>query len=206
MSNDFLETIATAGKIPFGDLAIIVAIVFFAIIVLFWLNTTPTRHAWRIRKSQWVLKQIRLIADERGPAAQFAFLRSKAVDPFVFEEAILSALNYRKIKIKRNRRYTGDGGIDGMAWSQGKLILIQAKLYSGHIAPKHVEEFVLLCKRRRAYGLFVHSGRTGPASKLFVSPGLDIVSGERLLKLLGGDPITLFPGGLQIKTSMLGER
>jgi len=167
---------------------------------LCWLTAKPVRHAWRIRKAEWVLKQLKVLAETSGPAAQFGFLRSKAVDPFTFEEAILSALKERKLKIRRNHRYTGDGGIDGKAWWQGKLILIQAKLYSGHITPKHVEDFNRLCKRKRACGLFVHSGRTGPGSKLHTSQTLDIVSGERLLKLLEGRPITLFPGGLQIKT------
>lgn len=169
-------------------------------IILSWLFIKPKRHAWRIRKAGWVLKRLKEIANESGPAAQFGFLRSRAVDPYTFEETILSALKVRKIKIKRNHRYTGDGGIDGKAWWNGKLILIQAKLYSGHIVAKQVKEFSLLCERRRAHGLFVHSGRTGPASKIHASPTLDIVSGERLLQLLCGEPMTLFPRGLKIKT------
>lgn len=169
-------------------------------LVLCWITAKPARHAWRIRKAGWVLRRLQELALESGPAAQFGFLRSKAVDPFTFEEAILSALQARKIKIRRNHRYTGDGGIDGTAWWQGKLILIQAKLYSGHITPKHVEEFTLLCQRRRALGLFVHSGRTGPGSRLHSSATFDIVSGERLLKLLEGKPVTLFPSGLRITT------
>tara|TARA_R110002072_G_scaffold301723_1_gene482157 strand:- start:13422 stop:14021 length:600 start_codon:yes stop_codon:yes gene_type:complete len=163
-----------------------------------WLTAKPVRHAWRIRKADWVLKRIKELSSESGPAAQFGFLRSKAVDPFTFEEAILSALKNRKIKIKRNHRYTGDGGIDGTAWWNGKLILIQAKLYSGHITPKHVKEFDILCKKRRAHGLFVHSGKTGPGSWKHINQTLDIVSGGRLLKLLEGEPVTLFPNGLTI--------
>lgn len=163
-----------------------------------WLTAKPIRHAWRIRKANWVLRRLREIAEESGPAAQFGFLRSDVVDPFTFEEAILTALQRRKMKIRRNRRYTGDGGIDGMAWWRGKLILIQAKLYSSHINPKHVEEFAAICKRRRAIGLFVHSGKTGPLSKSFRDEALDIVSGDRLLQLLVGSEMILFPGGLKI--------
>lgn len=164
-----------------------------------WLSAKPIRHAWRIRKANWVLRRLREIAEESGPAAQFGFLRSAAVDPFTFEEAILTALQRRKMKIRRNRRYTGDGGIDGMAWSRGKLILIQAKLYSSHITPKHVKEFAAVCKHRKALGLFVHSGKTGPLSKSFRDDALDIVSGDRLLQLLVGSEMILFPDGLKIK-------
>lgn len=163
-----------------------------------WLTAKPIRHAWRIRKASWVLRRLSEIAVESGPAAQFGFLRSAAVDPFTFEEAILTALQQRKMKIRRNRRYTGDGGIDGMAWWRGRLILIQAKLYSSHITPKHVEEFAAICKQSKALGLFVHSGKTGPLSRSFRDEALDIVSGDRLLQLLVGSEIILFPSGLKI--------
>ena len=90
---------------------------------LCWLTAKPVRHAWRIRKAEWVLKQLKVLAETSGPAAQFGFLRSKAVDPFTFEEAILSALKERKLKIRRNHRYTGDGGIDGKAWRQDEEVV-----------------------------------------------------------------------------------
>lgn len=140
-----------------------------------------------------VLRKLQKLGEASGPGSQMAYLRSKAVDPFVFEEAILTALRERGLRIRRNKRYTGDGGIDGNAWIGKQRVLIQAKLYTNHIAPADVREFARLCQRHRAMGLFVHSGRTGPASRKQLTDELDIVSGERLLQLLCGDPLRLFP-------------
>ena len=166
-------------------------------LVLLKILTRRPRHHWRIKKASWVLKRLREIGLESGPAAQFGFMRSKAVDPFTFEEAILTALKSRGIKIKRNRRYTGDGGIDGTAWLKGNLMLVQAKLYRGHINPQDVRDFCSLCEDKKAYGLFVHSGRTGPMSKECISPMLDIISGNRLLQFLEGRAMKLFPAAPQ---------
>ena len=186
------------NEIPVSAWVICAASILYLLLLL---PKKSKKHTWRIRKADKVLKKLKVISAEKGEAAQFLFLRSTAVDPFTFEEAILTALKEKNIRIKRNRKYTGDGGIDGMAWWKGKPILIQAKLYSGHISQKHVESFSHLCKKRKALGLFVHSGRTGRASRSHLHPELDIISGERLLKLLCGDSVTLFPHSLQITIS-----
>ena len=162
-------------------------------LVLLKILTRRRRHHWRIKKASWFLRRLREIGLESGPAAQFGFMRSKAVDPFTFDEAIFTALKSRGVKIKRNPRYTRDGGIDGTAWWGGNLMLIQAKLYRGHINPQDVRDFRSLCEGTKAYGLFVHSGRTGPMSKDCISSTLDIISGDRLLNFLEGRAMMLFP-------------
>ena len=165
----------------------------FSIIVIVWLLAwRKPPHAWRIHKSYRILSKLEQIGVQSGPAAQFGYLRSKSVDPYTFEEAILSALKNHGLKIKRNRRYSGDGGIDGRAWHKGRLILIQAKLYRHHVAKKDVEQFCGLCKRRKALGLFVHSGRTGKGAKIFFDDRVKVVSGERLLRFLAGDHFPFF--------------
>ena len=123
------------------------------------------------------------------PQAQFGYLR--VTNPFVFEEMILSALKQQGHSITRNRRYTGDGGIDGRAKINNKRVLIQAKRYKSHINRQHVIDFVLLCKKYRCYGLFVHTGRTGKAARQAAnSEYVDIVSGDRLLSLMTGKGFT----------------
>lgn len=166
--------------------------------LIVWLTAKPAKHAWRIRKASRVLDTFARIGLEQGPAAQFGYLRSKSVDPYTFEEAILTALLEKGAKIRRNLRYTGDGGIDGQAWVKGKRILVQAKLYKNHINPAHVEEFARLCQKKKCLGLFVHSGKTGPASRKHTAELLDIVSGDRLIKLLTKGNITLFPFSHQL--------
>jgi hypothetical protein len=99
------------------------------------------RHWHTIRRADRALKQLERIGREGGAARQFGYLRSAAVSAFCFEEMILTALKRRGLKIRRNKRYTGDGGIDGRFWADGQLILIQAKLYRDHIKPQDVEDF-----------------------------------------------------------------
>lgn len=187
--NNFIEKVdgfVSSLPLPWWVWAILVAVVFYN------LTVKPSRHAWRIRKASKILSKLKKIGVESGAAAQFGYLRSKSVDPFTFEEAILTALHDKKIKIRRNKRYTGDGGIDGRCWINGKQVLIQAKLYKGHITPQHVRDFVSICRRKRAYGLFVHSGKTGPASREHKKDDFEIVSGDVLLRLLCGGPVKLF--------------
>ena len=66
----------------------------------------------------------------------------------------VAKLKKRGFKIIRNKRYTGDGGIDGRAYKNDQHYLIQAKRYRKHINPAHVTEFAEICKRRKGKGLF----------------------------------------------------
>ncbi len=132
------------------------------------------RHLKRIKKLQ-------------KPDHQVAYLRK--VNPFVFEEMILTAIKRQGHQIKRNKRYTGDGGIDGRCFIKGKEYLIQAKRYSNHINAQHVIEFAGICKRHNAKGLFVHTGKTGAKSKdVAHRTNIEMISGERLLNLLLNKP------------------
>ncbi|MCW1113525.1 restriction endonuclease [Escherichia coli] len=86
----------------------------------------------------------------------------------------------------RNKRYTGDGGIDGQVIIGKYRYLIQAKRYRGHIALQHVQEFEKLLKRHNCRGLFCHTGKTGAGSKSvsIASERMEIISGQRLIDLL----------------------
>ena len=85
---------------------------------------TNSRHLMLVALSHVSLWRLRRIKE---PGRQIHYLRQ--VNPFLFEEMILTALKRHGFKIKRNRRYTGDGGIDGQAWWNGQHYLIQAKRY-----------------------------------------------------------------------------
>lgn len=128
-------------------------------------------------------RYLKTLAELETPQDQFYYLRG--LNAFVFEEMILTALKKHGFKIIRNKRYTGDGGIDGRAYKNDQHYLIQAKRYRKHINPAHVTEFAEICKRRKGKGLFVHTGRTGAMSRE-ITRGVDIemISGDRLLKLL----------------------
>lgn len=144
------------------------------------------------RRADQVLKEIRALNMKADGAKMFGLMRS--MPPFAFEEMILTALSDRGFKIKRNRWYMGDGGLDGQFWIERQRVLIQAKRYRNHIERLHVEDFARLCARRGCKGIFVHTGRTGKKSKeeADAHPHIEIISGQALLNLFAGRRLVLF--------------
>jgi len=109
----------------------------------------------------------------------------RKVDPFLVEELVLTAFEAQGHRIRRNLRYTGDGGIDGRCWIDGRLHLIQVKRYGRYIKSEDVRAFCQLCKEANAAGLFIHTGRTGPGAVRATTPDVRMISGARLLQILG---------------------
>ena len=144
-----------------------------------------TLHKANIEKARKLTGTIRSIKNNR---ARLSYLRK--IDPYVFEELVLNSLSNSGYRIQRNDRYSGDGGIDGKVISRGGVILIQSKRYSNHINASDVKDFARVCKQNKSYGLFVHTGRTGRLAKQHKSKNIDIISGERLLKLVCKSRVT----------------
>lgn len=121
-----------------------------------------------------------------GDGQRMRYLRK--INPYVFEELLLLALERQGLTVVRNTSYSGDGGIDGQVIIDGEHWLIQAKRYSRAITPVHVRDFDLLLERYSRRGFFIHTGRTGQLSRIAssASPHLHIISGQRLLDLLAG--------------------
>ncbi|WP_312352558.1 restriction endonuclease [Sphingobacterium siyangense] len=132
-------------------------------------------------KSKNILKKINAFPFEEQ---RMAYLRK--IDPFVFEELLLDAFESKGFKVIRNKRYTGDQGIDGVVWKAGQKYLIQAKRYKGHIKLKHITEFSDLVETHDCQGLFCHTGKTGLGSKTAskVNGKIIIISGSTLLDLI----------------------
>lgn len=150
---------------------------------------TP-KHRANIREANNIIKNMRNSTSGYSRAQLMHQLRQ--IDPFVFEEVLLTCLQERGFKVKRNRRYTGDGGIDGIFFTPAKeKFLIQAKRYADTINPQHVKHFVEIVKRERAAGgYFIHTGRTGLASKVnLMASTVEIISGNKLLNFLLGLPL-----------------
>ena len=97
--------------------------------------------------------------------------------PFVFEELLLHCFKEQGYQVVRNERYTGDDGIDGRLYKDGKLYFVQAKRYSGLIQSAHVREFEAVIQKFGADGgFFVHTRRTGHKSRgVFRQAGSKIV-------------------------------
>lgn len=154
-------------------------IVFITLCIIIIFRQTSSRHDRKIRTANKVYLRLQKIP---SPQKKMAYIRK--VDPFVFEELILTAFKLSGHKIKRNKRYTGDGGIDGQVWIDNQLFLVQAKRYKGSINPAHVTEFSRIVRNHpSAQGLFIHTGRTGLQSKKNAK-NVFFISGSKLIELL----------------------
>lgn len=144
------------------------------------------RHKRNIATAWRVYDRLNAIAQEKPTNETehrwfFSYLRQ--VDPFVFEELVLIALRNKGFRISRNRRYTGDGGIDGKAAKDGTLYLIQCKRYAGYISRQDVLDLERIARRKKAAGLFIHTGKAGQFSSEELQH-VTIIGGERLYSLI----------------------
>lgn len=138
-----------------------------------------TKHLAKIRGAKKISKAINRIQNDNS-GWLFSYLRK--IDPFVFEELILLTFRKYGFRIKRNKRYTHDGGIDGRVKKNGEKFLVQAKRYSGNINPEHVNDFIKTCRCYRVRGYFIHTGKTSFEIKEIMknNPQIKIISGEKI--------------------------
>ena len=145
-------------------------------------------HLPKIILSYWALNRLATIGENKGVKQQFFYLWK--CSPYLYEEMILTAIKKSGHRIKRNSRYSSDGGIDGQCWIEGRHYLIQAKRYSSHITTSHVKEFNHICKKRGKFGLFIHTGKTGKGSWIAKGKHIEIISGRNMIDLLESKSIT----------------
>lgn len=144
------------------------------------------KHQQYIRLAALVLKRLR----DRSTVVQLpeALGILRRMNPYAFEELLLTCCHEQGWEIERNFRYTGDGGLDGRVTIALKLYLIQAKRYRGYINPKHIHDFYKVIQREKAYGgFFIHSGKTGElAQELLREYQISLLSGQRLVDFVLG--------------------
>lgn len=169
-------------------LAVFASAAVLALLTLIFRTFRKSRRARRHRK--YIRKSVELVKMFRswGTGAEariFGYLRK--VNPMVFEELVLTCLENAGVVVKRNRRYTGDGGVDGIFYLDDVCWLVQAKRYSSAINPAHVRAFVKKCNGRP--GMFIHTGRTGSKSYSYLEQNVVLVSGNRLITFILGSPL-----------------
>lgn len=145
------------------------------------------RHSHNQKKAKQVLAKLKSFNGEYRDGQVFSYLRK--IDPFVFEELLLNAFEAKGFKALRNKRYTGDGVIDGrLIDRENNLILIQAKRYTNHINKSHIQEFTALVAAdpKAQQGFFVHTGKTGKSIYDLLPPSghIRIISGKKLIDLI----------------------
>lgn len=176
--------------VPIGASLLLLMLVYSRWIAARLRRLLGLRKPGQIRRERAAGRVLKRLTTLDRPEKRLAYLRK--IDPFTFEELVLTAFARRGQKIQRNRRYTGDGGIDGQVWINGKRYLIQAKRYRNHINARHVRDFCALVDQQEAWGIFVHTGRTGKQSRTLADEHerVTIISGRRLLKLLAPNSST----------------
>lgn len=140
-------------------------------------------HKYKIHSSRKILRKINSFEGEHKAAWMMSYL--KKIDPYVFEELLLTAFQKQGFSIIRGERYSGDNGIDGKIYKDNQLYLIQAKRYSGYIKKQHIQDFIEAVNQHNASGFFIHTGITGENifSKV-KGTNVEVLSGRRLIKLL----------------------
>lgn len=143
---------------------------------------SKSRHVRYLKKAKKTLSLLQ--KDKLTPGQAFSYLRR--TNPYVFEELVLLGFSENGYEVQRNKSYSGDGGIDGRVVKDGQEYLVQCKRYSKHINLKHVQEFARLCREKAKEGFFVHTGKTGRASRLSAHEfgNVEIISGYKLLNFL----------------------
>ena len=116
----------------------------------------------------------------------------RKMNPYAFEELLLTCCHKQGWEIERNFRYTGDGGIDGRLTIALKLYLIQAKRYQGYINPKHIHDFHRVIQGKEAVGgFFIHTGRTSLSKELLREYRITLLSGQRLVDFVLGQKLKI---------------
>ncbi|MBC8947029.1 restriction endonuclease [Xenorhabdus indica] len=179
-----LRAIVTENPLFFLMLGVLFLCVVLAIshAIEKFFSKKSTKHRNYYKTAEEVLKKLPRL---RNNVSRLNYLRQ--INPYVFEELLLLAFQKQGFKVKRNKSYSGDGGIDGKVWIEGKCFLIQSKRYSQAINPKHIQEFGEVLKCMNCEGFFIHTGRTGGKSIYHsINYPIYIISGKRLLNLLSG--------------------
>ncbi|NCQ51928.1 restriction endonuclease [archaeon] len=146
-------------------------------------------HLYRIKKVKQVIKKLHEINKIPNSGGRIInYLRK--INPYVFEELVLTVIENSNIHVIRNKRYSGDGGIDGIFKIKQGKVLVQCKRYGGYINNKDVIELTRLVKEKKYYfGIFVHTGKTGDKSKATIKLEKNVIfiSGSLLVSLILGE-------------------
>lgn len=142
-------------------------------------------HRANVLRSRKVLRTLRSFVEPGCAARSLVYLRR--IEPLIFEEVIMSALEDAGVLVLRSCRYSGDGGVDGAFWCPEEgWTAVQSKRYSAHIDRQHVERFADVVRRLRyAGGFFAHTGRSGAGVyEILHGNGIILFSGDRLIELI----------------------
>ncbi len=163
-----------------------------------WMSLCAAWHSWRRHgfrrlRASWSAAQLAAIGrmDSRStdPSRRIQYLRQ--MDPFVFEEMVLDTFQRHGWTVVRNRRYTGDGGIDGRVYNGGDWYGVQCKRIRGDVLLHVLLKFERDLKRNGLRkGFFVHTGRLAATAFENTPPCITVISPPQVVEWIGsGLPI-----------------
>lgn len=158
---------------------IVGACITLILFVIFGRKTKNKKHQLKIKQGEKALVRIRQFSSQ---SQQIGYLRK--INAYAFEELLLSALKEAGAKITRNKKYSGDGGLDGRCKYKGQVYFVQAKRYKNYISAEDVKQLSFTCRKKGVRGLFIHTGKTGKKSHEEKSNNVDIIDNHRLISLL----------------------
>lgn len=168
-----------------NEIIVLTVLLCIVLVLLFYNKGVRLRQKRNIETADKVIGKLKTFSGSNSNARILTYLRK--IDPFVFEELLLTVFKKKGYSIERNPRYTHDGGIDGKIWLDGRLCLVQAKRYSSYVSTRHLLEFYLLVKKSESIekGFFIHTGKTSYATyQLYKNSCVEIVSGDKLVYLI----------------------
>lgn len=136
-----------------------------------------------------ILTRLRGINDPRFP---FILGALRKMNAYAFEELLAICLAERGLDGYCSPSYSHDGGVDGLAFYEGRVVVVQAKRWRRHISARDVRALSKVAERVAGIGLFVHTGRTGRASwRAARKHQVNILSGGDLVDLVLGRAVSI---------------
>lgn len=143
------------------------------------------KHEWRIKQAATIINKLKMFEGEYRIPQSLTYLRK--INPYTFEELLLTSFSSHGYQIQRNKSYSGDGGIDGKVYNKkGDCYLVQAKRYKGNIKKEHLQRFIQSIEEHNAQGgFFIHTGKTSNKCKMTIrETSVTILSGTRLINFI----------------------
>lgn len=143
----------------------------------------------------YILEAIDVLGDLRqrtnaGLPVILAALRG--MNAYAFEELVAICLRERGLEGYCPPTYSHDGGVDVLAFWEGRAVVVQAKRWRRHICNRDIVALADLAETVAGIGLFVHTGRTGKRSwRKALMRGVNIISGAELVDLVLGRRVSI---------------
>jgi hypothetical protein len=129
---------------------------------------------------------------EKRPSLPVVIGTLRKMNAYAFEELVAFCLDERGMNGYCPPGYSRDGGIDCIAYQNGRPVLVQAKRWKRHINNKDLISIANVASTVHGMGLFIHTGRTGKkAWRQAFKHHVSVISGDDLVNLVLGNAVEI---------------